>query len=312
VEDLLRALDPHSLSLKSYPNYHDISLGACIATPVHGHSSSTALMASQVLSFTYIDRLNPSGKQLMAAKGSASFKSCCFNLGDRYVVTSVTVKPCKKRFWKKKIVYLPFIEVKAEDIKKELQSSDTCEVRMHLPILNRLPLGLSAVLTPLLIRTPLLKTLMFQVITWSEADEKDCIERKQGKPVRGVVNWKNIVLMEVGLMRFMFNTEWYLSASSFGRFWSHYQQHFWEYGFYKLLIRRMEPDGLDHSPASVEDRYCVDVCCFNWAQEYLRETMSAYSSKQHTGKFIVGSTSARMAASGLTKAACEEQSAFEG
>lgn len=43
IAELLKELQKRNLTISTYPNYHNITIGACVAGPVHGHSHKVGI-----------------------------------------------------------------------------------------------------------------------------------------------------------------------------------------------------------------------------------------------------------------------------
>lgn len=97
--DLLPLLESRGLWLENYPNYHFISVGACIATPVHGSNLKKPFLADLVESVRYYDR--EKDKIVELHRQDDRFCKLIFNQdGSRdRIFLSVNLKTCRRQYY---------------------------------------------------------------------------------------------------------------------------------------------------------------------------------------------------------------------
>lgn len=290
--ELLRALTEENLILTTYPNYHDISIGACIAGPVHGHSHKNATVASVVLDVKVFHI--PSQTVKVIKKGSKEFKDMMFNTGGDLLVLEVGLSPCPIQEFVKSRKQLDFLTTTPEALIKHSQSGDSCEIRMFVPPLDSAPPAIRSMLRCL----PVVKGLMLTATTWSRKDvAMESAEWKNNgmklevEKVKGDINWRSLVesstksLWSLG-SKFIMNTEWFFNEDQMIKFWKFYQKNWYKLGWYKLLIRHCKADDFPHSPCYKENVYAVDIITLRYQRRYLAELMPKFSKCMHPSKFL--------------------------
>jgi len=308
IAELLKALQKENLSLTTYPNYHDITVGACVAGPVHGHSQQFATVAALINSITIFDTNERRERSLV--KGTDEFKNLLFNLNNNLLVLGVNLQPCPLEEFVKTRKRFDFLTTCPEVLIKHAKFGDSCEIRMYVPLLDSLFGGGSSVLK----HTPMVRGLMLTATVWNKntnagRDGKNTNggsantnaadgEYEGFKPVKGAVekvkgdiNWKRYVEKSTKFLwslgsKFIMNTEWFFTEEEFVVFWKHYQKNWWRFGFYKILIRHCRADDFPHSPCFQRNVYAIDIVAARYQRKYLAETMPKFSKMMHAGKFL--------------------------
>ena len=128
-KDLLPFLRNHNKLLQNYPNYHGITIGACVATPVHGSDLKMPFIADLIMRFSYVH----AGKLHQVSKEDKShFYSTVFNLPKNAVVIDADIQITHKI-----AKYRPeTTELKLNELVKFLvdaPSNAACEIRQNRP-----------------------------------------------------------------------------------------------------------------------------------------------------------------------------------
>jgi len=255
---LMPKLYEQDKSLASYPNYWDISMGACVATPVHGHSNKHSTVASLMNWVKYFDI--ETQKVVTVHKGTPAFRDLMFNTHGKAVVLEVSLGTTARKYYRKEKTHYDFKTTPPEVLFNASQQGDSCEIRMHVPAFGKVT-----------------------VTHWHEASKDHPEVRAELN--RGEINWLFLVGFKLGF-KLMYNAEWYFNAEDFKTFWTHYQTNWWAYGWYKILVRFSAVDNLTHSHSTHAPVIAVDIGAFMHNVHYSAAMMKQYSTRMHGGKFI--------------------------
>mmetsp|Transcript_31163 Transcript_31163/g.54785 ORF Transcript_31163/g.54785 Transcript_31163/m.54785 type:complete len:668 (+) Transcript_31163:22-2025(+) len=299
IAELLKALAKKKLTVSTYPNYHDISLGACVAGPVHGHSHQFATVASLIQNIRVFCIDTQSIR--IIHKGTPEFMDLVFNTKSRNVlVLGVTLQPCPLEEFVKTRKRFDFLSTSPEVLIKHAKFGDSCEVRMYVPMLDAL-LGPAQ---SLIKGMPMLRGLMLTATVWSKKinkpnridDEKE--QESNGveqagtvETIKGDINWKQYVERSTKFLwslgsKFILNTEWFFTEEEMVVFWKYYQKNWWRFGWYKILIRHCKADDFPHSPCYQRNVYAIDIIALRYQRKFLADLMPKFSKTMHAGKFL--------------------------
>lgn len=295
IHELLGALQAKGLTISTYPNYHDISIGACIAGPVHGHSHQFATVASLVTEIRLFDIAKQKVRTLRS--DTKEFRDLVFNTTNNVLILTVTLRPCPLMNFTKTRKRLDFLTTSPEVLMKHSKMGDSCEVRMYVPVLD-VYFGSKLRYLPALYGLTLTATMWNKV----EDDEKKQAEgdtKTEGKTepvdkvesIKGDLNWKKYVENSTKLVwgvgsKAVMNTEWFFTEEEMVKFWKFYQKNWFSLGWYKILIRHCKADNFPNSPCYKRDKFAVDIVALRYQRKYLAEIMPQFSNMMHAGKFL--------------------------
>jgi len=306
MAELLKALKKENLTITTYPNYHNISLGACVAVPVHGHSHQFATVATLINSIKVFDIDTQKCKVLK--KGTKEFKNLIFNTNNNTLVLQVDIQPCPLEEFVKTRKRLDFVTSTPDVLIKNAKFGDSCEVRMYVPVLDVFLGSMPGVLK----KTPMIKGLLLTATVWNKRNKKGggvvessgSLDEKSLRPdssdvsgkleiekVKGDINWKRYVEKSTKFLwslgsKLIMNTEWFFTEEEFIVFWKYYQKNWWRFGWYKILIRHCKADEFPHSPCYQRNVYAIDIVAFRYQRKFLADIMPKFSKTMHAGKFL--------------------------
>uniref|UniRef100_A0A7S3YCN7 FAD-binding PCMH-type domain-containing protein n=2 Tax=Lotharella globosa TaxID=91324 RepID=A0A7S3YCN7_9EUKA len=299
IAELLKALQKENLTISTYPNYHDITLGACVAGPVHGHSHQYATVAALITSIKLFDIGQQRIKTIQ--KGTKEFRDLVFNTSNSVLVLEVSLQPCPLEEFVKNRKSLDFLTTSPETLIKHAKYGDSCEIRMYVPMLDACLGQYRGYLRCL----PMVQGLMLTATTWIKKNDKrsnGSLEDEKGaaiaprqrgnvEKIKGDINWKRYVerstkfLWSLGSKAIM-NTEWFFTEEEMITFWKYYQKNWMNLGFYKILIRHCKADDFPHSPCYQRNVYAIDIIALRYQRKYLADLMPSFSKTMHAGKFL--------------------------
>ncbi|GAB5361809.1 hypothetical protein AAMO2058_000744500 [Amorphochlora amoebiformis] len=306
IAELLIALQKQNLTISTYPNYHNITLGACVAGPVHGHSHQFATVAALIKCIKIFD-INQQTTRMMY-KGTKEFRDMIFNTSNNVLVLEVSLEPCPLEEFVKTRKRLDFLTTSPEVLVKHVKFGDSCEVRMYIPILDSVFSSSHQMLSYL----PMIRGLMLTATTWnrrikkkangvtieeSKDETKECqgaeAEKDNGviEKVKGDINWKRYVERSTKFLwslgsKFILNTEWFFTEEEMIVFWKYYQKNWMSFGFYKILIRHCKADDFPYSPCFRRNVYAIDIIALRYNRKFLSDIMPKFSKTMHAGKFL--------------------------
>lgn len=282
---LLRFLESHGKWLANYPNYHFISVGACIATPVHGSNLAFPFIADLVESVRVYDRNRD--RVLSVGPNDELFHRLIFSpetlrgsvilsaelrITDRqkYVLNSrsVPVENLKFDFTDGRILG------QSNDVNQE--SCQHSEVRINAPSSSHATIQSYR-----------------QVSDPSECEKRGDNELLSIKADSIGRKWNLLQSNAVtsactsSIARGFLNFEWFFSPEDFETFWKALHVGKSRPGFYKLLIRYNRVN--QHLSTPFHGTISIDITVLNhpWARRRGVELYQQFRPLEHRGKYSI-------------------------
>lgn len=255
--DLIPFLRNRGVALQNCPNYHNISIGACIATPVHGSDLNKPFVADLVRSFSYVhagalkevDRTSPErfyGTLFRLPRG-AMVVSACLEVNPsvaKYFSESRTLYPCQ---------LLSFF--------RNSPSDAACEVRQSSP------------------RSEMVSTVFHSIQGCDACDDV------KATSIGSVWNKLGYFLPIVSYAsRAIVNVEWFVSPSQLTELVEEIQRS----PFYKLLYRYNRTADLASALNPYYGTVSIDFLCPPSGIARARELYYRFNPLEHTGKHMIG------------------------
>ena len=275
--DLLPLLDSMDLWLDNYPNYHFISVGACIATAVHGSNLDKPFLADLVQSIRYYDRV--ADQVFEVQRQDAQFADLIFNQNcpQRRIILSAQLQICPRQYYELNSERQPVESLSFDDETAFTGQTQHYEVRVNTPRS----------------RDAILQSYQQVGVDPAEAAPS---RDKQLLPIKADPigrKWNLLQrnaffssLTSVG-SRFFINYEWFFTPEEFARFWEDISSDRSRYRLYKLLVRynRRQPDLNTPYHGTVS----IDITILN-TQSMLTmaaELYQRYRPLEHLGKYSI-------------------------
>ncbi len=102
LRELTDYLDTKGYTIETLPEFIDLSIGACLETPIHGSSNMYSSVADLVTSVTIYDK----GKVQTFHKGTDDFNNVIFNTNDVVCFIEATIKIIPQRYLKKSMEFV--------------------------------------------------------------------------------------------------------------------------------------------------------------------------------------------------------------
>ena len=272
--ELLPRLEAQGLWLDNYPNYHFISVGACIATAVHGSNLTHPFLADLLESVRYYDRERD---QVMELDGSSDeLRSLVFDrnsLGKKVILTA-RLRVCDRQYYHLTTRREPVESLRFDHIDDFIGGqAQHYEVRINTPDAKQ--------------------ALLQSYRQLAEAEEgsadrvlsikADAIGRKWN------LFQKNGFCSAVSstASRMFINYEWFFSPDAFADFWREISADRKRYRLYKLLIRYNREGSSLKTP--YHGTVSIDVTIWNTSTMKNRsvELYEKYRPLEHLGKYSI-------------------------
>ena len=272
--DVLPLLESEQLWLANYPNYHFISVGACVATPVHGSNLQYPFLVDLVQSVRYYDRGNDQVVQV--ARDEDDFQNLIFNLGrfSECVVLSAELSICDREFYRSSSQVQPVSRLRFEDMHAFIEEqAQHCEIRINTPFSKNATL-----------------TAYEPVDSGSTKDGEHLLQIKAdaiGRKWNLLQSNALASYLTSSVSRCFINYEWFFAPQDFSTFWSEITSDRSRYRLYKLLVR-YNRDGTDVD-TPFHGTVSLDVTITNTRE--MKELSAALFEKfrplEHLGKYSV-------------------------
>ncbi|MEO1614716.1 MAG: FAD-binding protein, partial [Planctomycetota bacterium] len=245
--DLLPLLESHGLWLDNYPNYHFISVGACIATAVHGSNLGKPFLADLIESIRYYDRNEDRIVELNRLDDQ--FNKLIFSQdGSRNrIILSAKLRTSPRQYYELTTQRQPVQSLCFDGLARFTGATQHYEVRINSPTSR------DALLQSYR-QVPCDEDRMEEGLLAIKADS---IGRKWNLLQRnGMCSF-----VTSAASRFFINYEWFFTPEEFTRFWKEISGDRRRYRLYKLLVRynRRQPDLNTPYHGTVS----IDVTIFN-------------------------------------------------
>jgi hypothetical protein len=276
---ILAYLESHGLWLENYPNYHFISVGASLATAVHGSNLEYPFLADLVESFRYYDRSED--RIVEVNRCDPEFSERVFNrtrLG-RDIILTVDLSICDRKYYELTSRKSVVEELRFDSPAELTGSAQHYEIRIntphskhaHLQMYRHVPFNDETTPSP---------TTAARAALSIKADE---IGRRwnliQSHPVLSVAS--SVV---AGLF---LNYEWFFPVEKFPEFWRRIRSDPTRYRMYKLLVRYNRPGAYLHTEyhgtVSIDVTIRNERSMLNISAELFRK----YRPIEHRGKFSI-------------------------
>lgn len=255
--ELLPYLRSKNMALQNYPNYHTITIGACIATPVHGSDLQKPFLVDLVQSFTYVhagdvhdvDRASPE-----------RFYKTIFTLpkGSMVVAAQLSVKRSVVKYRVETRVIAPGDLL---NFLKETSTDAACEVRQNKP-----------------------RGRMIATMFRSVEDCQTCPELKADAIGRVWNNIDHFRPIARAISRLIVNFEWFVRPEQLSELVDEIQAS----PFYKLLFRY---NRAPEPAAKLNPFYgtvSIDISCPVFGLERAKALYDRFQPYEHSGKHMIG------------------------
>lgn len=263
--ELLPYLRSRGVALQNYPNYHTITIGACVATPVHGSDLRSPFIVDLIQSFSYAH----AGQMHEVDRANLSrFYQTIFHLpqGAIVVAARLRIQRGAPRY------RLETRKVDPADLSRFLREAPhdaACEVRQNTP-------GGDMVAT----------------IFRSVEDCEKCVELKAD----GIGSfWNNIgyfLPVARAVSRAIVNFEWFVRPDQLADLVRELRAS----PFYKLLYRYNRAPDAAASANPFYDTVSIDVSCPLLALGRARALYDRFKPREHSGKHMIGRAHERVRA----------------
>lgn len=276
--ELLPELESEGLWVENYPNYHFISVGACLATAVHGSNLNKPFLADLVESIRYYDRERD--EVVETRRGEEAFADLIFSQDCPHgrVILSAQLQVCPRQYYELTTERQPIASLNFDNAASFADRGQHYEVRINTPMsrdaflqsyrqisaaeVEAAPAGSDLKLLPI---------------------KADAIGRKwnllQSNPLMS--------LLTSAASRWFINYEWFFTPEEFARFWNEVSSDRSRYRLYKLLVRynRRQPDLNTPYHGTVS----IDVTIFHTRSmlELSAELFERYRPLEHLGKYSI-------------------------
>ena len=287
--ELLPRLESEGLWLDNYPNYHFISVGASIATAVHGSNLSKPFLADLVQSVRYYDRSE--NRIVELTREEDAFQDLIFNRDEdhNHVILSARLQTCPRQYYeltstKKTVESLSFEN--AESFSGQTQHY---EVRINTPM-SKDALLQSYRQVPIDSQDSTQSTHSAESAEPAASKESDLLSIKADAIGR---KWNvlqaNALLSSVtsACSRWFINYEWFFTPEEFAKFWAEISSDRNRFRLYKLLIRYNRRQGDVNTP--YHGTVSIDVTIFNTQSmlEISSDLYQRYQPLEHLGKYSI-------------------------
>lgn len=235
---LLPVLNAHGLGLENYPNYHFISVGACIATAVHGSNLDKPFLVDLVQSIRYYDREDDVIHE--AHRSQPSFAKIVFDCKSpqRRVILSVQLRTCFRQYYELSSQKQAVQSLRFDDATRSKCDTQHYEVRINSPhsshaLLQSYRPVRATTESAVRIEDSSRRTNDSRRGTQLLSIKADQIGRKWNLLQRN--QWTSLVTSWGS--RWFINYEWFFAPDEFLRFWDEISGDRSRYRLYKLLIR---------------------------------------------------------------------------
>jgi uncharacterized protein YbjT (DUF2867 family) len=271
--DLLPLLESHGLWLDNYPNYHFISIGACVVTPVHGSNLNKPFLADLVESIRYYDR--DADKLVEVHCQDDGFSKLIFSqVGSRNrIILSAKLRTSPRQYYELTTRRQPVQSLCFDDEANFSDETQHYEVRINSPAS----------------RDALLQSYRQVPCENAEMDngllaiKADSIGRKWNLLQRNGL----LSFVTSAASRFFINFEWFFTPEEFSRFWAEVSSDRRRNRLYKLLVR-YNPSQADLN-TSYHGTVSIDVTIFNTRSmlEVSADLYERYRPLEHLGKYSI-------------------------
>ncbi|NJN73864.1 MAG: FAD-binding protein [Limnothrix sp. RL_2_0] len=269
---LLPYLEQQGLWLDNYPNYHFISIGACILTAVHGSSLSYSFIADLVTWIRYYDR--QTDKIIEIKRDEKDFSQVIFNtekLGE-IVILEVELKVCKRTYYRLTSEEKELDELRFDDLQNFVRQEQHYEVRVNKPYAKKAYLQSYEEISDATSKEGLLDI---------KADRIGSIWNVMQK------NKFNSWLSSNITQQASINYEWFFQPEDFTRFWAEIRGDRQTYRMYKLLIRynakREDVNTPYHGTISID----IEIPVSRAMIECSKQLFLKYRPLEHQGKYSI-------------------------
>ena len=270
--DLLPLLESHGLWLDNYPNYHYISVGACITTAVHGSNLDKPFLADLVESIRYYDR--DEDRIVELNRQDDRFSKLIFNQDGfrRRIILSANLRTCPRQHYQLTTQRHPVDSLCFGDEASFSSETQHYEVRINSP----------------LSRDALLQSYR-QVSSDDLGDDgllaikADSIGRKWNLLQRNGL----LSMLTSAVSGFFVNYEWFFTPVEFRRFWKEISSDRRRYRLYKLLVRYNRRQTDLNTP--YHGTVSIDVTIFNTKSmlDLSVDLYQRYRPLEHLGKYSI-------------------------
>jgi len=269
---LLTCLEQQGFWLDNYPNYHFISVGACILTPVHGSSLTHSFIADLVTWIRYYDR--GIGKIIAASREDSRFADVIFNtekLGE-IVILEVELRICRRIYYRLTSEVRLLEELSFDNIQDFIMQEQHCEVRINTPNSKNAYFQSYEEVPAETSREGLLAIKADRIGSiWNTMQKNQFNSWLSSK----ITQWTTI------------NYEWFFQPQDFTRFWAEISSDNQTYRMYKLLLRynckREDVNTPYHGTISID----VEIPNSRAMIECSKRLFKKYSPLEHQGKYSI-------------------------
>lgn len=269
---LLPYLEQRGLWLDNYPNYHFISIGACILTAVHGSSLSYSFIADLVTWIRYYDR--QTNEIIEVNRGETDFTQIIFNtdkLG-KIVILEVELKICQRTYYRLTSEEKLLDELRFNNLQDFVKQEQHYEVRVNTPNSEKAYLQSYEEISDATSEEGLLEI---------KADKIGSIWNVMQK------NSFNSWLSSKITQQASINYEWFFQPEDFTRFWAEIRGDRQTYRMYKLLIRynakREDVNTPYHGTMSID----IEIPVSRAMIECSKQLFLKYHPLEHQGKYSI-------------------------
>ena len=276
---ILPFLESHGLWLDNYPNYHFISVGASLATAVHGSNLEYPFLADLVESFRYYDRCED--RIVEVHRRDPEFSEHVFNrtrLG-RDVILTIDLSVCDRQYYELTSRKRAVDELRFDSPTEFTGSAQHYEIRIntpyskyaHLQTYRHVPLDAKA--------TPSQKSADGAALS-IKADEI-------GRRWNLIQSHPGLSVASSVVAGLFLNYEWFFPVEQFPEFWRRIRSDPTRYRMYKLLVRYNRPGAYLHTEyhgsVSIDVTIRNNRSMLNVSAELFRK----YRPIEHLGKFSI-------------------------
>lgn len=275
--ELLPLLESRGLWLDNYPNYHFISVGACIVTAVHGSNLDKPFLADLVESIRFYDR--DEDRITEWQRDDAGFSSLIFNreCPPKRIILSAQLRVCPRPYYELTSKRQPLETLSFEDTARFHSETQHYEVRINTPMS----------------RNAVLQSYR-QVMVNGNREEKT--NGSKWLPIKADAIGRKWNLLQSNILfstltsvasRLFINYEWFFSPEEFTRFWQEISNDRSRYRLYKLLVRYNRRQSDLNTP--YHGTVSIDVTIFNTRSmlDAAAELFQRYRPLEHLGKYSI-------------------------
>ncbi|MFG0287062.1 MAG: FAD-binding protein [Rhodopirellula sp. JB044] len=271
---LLPQLESRGLWLENYPNYHFISVGACIATAVHGSNLDKPFLADLVNSIRFYDR--DQGGIVTLQRDDPGFGELIFNrvCPQNHIVLSAELQLCPRQYYELTTVSQPIEKLRFENIADRSTNTQHYEVRINSPHS----------------RNAYLQSYR-QFSSGESCDSAVPMLRIKADSIGRKWNMlqKNAAMsfLTSSISGAFINYEWFFTPEEFQRFWHEISGDRKRYRLYKLLVRYNREQS--HLNTPYHGTVSIDVTIRNTKRMLgiSTELFEKFRPLEHLGKYSI-------------------------